>query len=46
MHITTFLMFPGTAEEAMNSYVSLFPNSRIVSLDRVPPGQPHAWGGM
>lgn len=40
MQITTFLMFAGAAEEAMNIYVSLFPGSRIVSLERYGPGEP------
>lgn len=30
----TFLMFEGKAEEAMNLYVSLVPNSRIVDVKR------------
>lgn len=34
MQVTTFLMFEGAAEEAMNFYVSLFPKSRIVSVER------------
>ncbi|ESQ80312.1 VOC family protein [Asticcacaulis sp. YBE204] len=32
--IATTLMFSGQAEAAMNFYVSLFPNSRVVSLDK------------
>lgn len=32
--VTTFLWFDDQAEEAMNFYVSLFPNSRIVTLER------------
>lgn len=32
--ITTFLMFQGKAEEAMNLYVSLFPDSEIKSITR------------
>jgi predicted 3-demethylubiquinone-9 3-methyltransferase (glyoxalase superfamily) len=32
--IFTFLMFTGRAEEAVNFYVSLFPNSRIVDVQR------------
>ena len=31
---TTFLMFEGMAEEAMNFYISLFENSEIVSIER------------
>jgi predicted 3-demethylubiquinone-9 3-methyltransferase (glyoxalase superfamily) len=34
MNICTFLMFEGRAEEAVNAYVSLFPNSRIVDVQR------------
>jgi predicted 3-demethylubiquinone-9 3-methyltransferase (glyoxalase superfamily) len=32
--ITTFLMFEGKAEEAMNYYLSTFDNSEIVSISR------------
>lgn len=32
--ITTFLMFEGKAEEAMNFYTSLFDNSEIISISR------------
>ena len=32
--ITTFLTFDDQAEEAINFYVSIFPNSRIVSTNR------------
>lgn len=32
--ITTFLMFEGKAEEAMNFYTSLFDQSEIVSISR------------
>ncbi len=41
--ITTFLMFGGKAEEAMNFYVSLFDRSEILSVTRYDandPGQP------
>ncbi len=31
--ITPFLMFEGKAEEAMSFYVSLFPDSRVVSTN-------------
>lgn len=34
--ITTFLTFNNQAEEAMNFYVSIFKNSRIVSVTRYP----------
>jgi len=36
--ITPFLWFNGNGEEAMNFYVSVFTNSRIVSVMRMPPG--------
>jgi predicted 3-demethylubiquinone-9 3-methyltransferase (glyoxalase superfamily) len=32
--VTPFLMFEGKAEEAMDFYVSLFPEARVVSLSR------------
>ena len=38
--ITPFLWFDSQAEEAANFYVSLFPNSRIVSVHRYPDGAP------
>jgi predicted 3-demethylubiquinone-9 3-methyltransferase (glyoxalase superfamily) len=38
--ITPFLWFDKKAEEAMNFYVSIFKNSRIVSISRYPDGQP------
>lgn len=33
--IIPFLTFPGTAEEAVNFYVSVFPNSRINEITRI-----------
>ena len=42
--ITPFLMFEGTAEEAMNFYVSLFTNSEIQSVTRYGPGEAGAEG--
>ena len=44
--ITTFLMFDGRAEEAMNFYVSLFPDSRIVDIKRYGPGGPGTEGAI
>jgi predicted 3-demethylubiquinone-9 3-methyltransferase (glyoxalase superfamily) len=44
--ITTFLMFDGKAEEAMNFYTSLFKNSGIVSIKRYGPGQAGAEGSV
>lgn len=38
--ITTFLTFPGTAEEAINFYVSVFPDSEILELSRYELGMP------
>lgn len=37
--IKTFLMFEGTAEDAMNFYVSLFEDARITSIIRYGPGE-------
>jgi len=44
MQIATFLMFAGAAEDAMRSYVSLFPRSRIVSVERYGPNEQGAEG--
>jgi predicted 3-demethylubiquinone-9 3-methyltransferase (glyoxalase superfamily) len=38
--ITPFLWFDNNAEEAVNFYVSIFRNSRIVSVSRYPEGSP------
>jgi predicted 3-demethylubiquinone-9 3-methyltransferase (glyoxalase superfamily) len=38
--ITPFLWFNGNAEEAMNFYISIFKNSKIVSLSRAGEGGP------
>lgn len=38
--ISPFLWFDHQAEEAMNSYVSVFKNSRIVSIQHYPEGSP------
>ena len=37
--ITPFLWFDGNAEEAMNHYVSIFDDSKIVSLNRMGDGK-------
>lgn len=38
---TTFLMFQnGEAEEAMTFYISLFEDSKVIDLTRVPSGEP------
>lgn len=34
MTLTPFLMFVGQAEEAMNLYVSVFPDAEILELER------------
>ncbi|PBB30296.1 hypothetical protein CK218_13900 [Mesorhizobium sp. WSM3879] len=38
--ITTFLWFDGQAEEAMNHYVAIFKNSKVLSVTRWPKGHP------
>lgn len=42
--ITPFLWFDGNAEEAMNFYVSIFPNSRVTSTTYVDDGRPDQKG--
>lgn len=42
--IRPFLMFTGKAEEALNFYVSLFPDSKVLELTRYGPGQAGAEG--
>jgi len=37
--VTPFLMFDGKAEEAMSFYVSIFPDSRVLSMVRYGPGE-------
>jgi len=44
--IKTFLMFTGQAEEAMNFYISLFKNSKVLSISRYEKGQPGAEGSV
>jgi predicted 3-demethylubiquinone-9 3-methyltransferase (glyoxalase superfamily) len=44
--ITTFLMFEGQAEEAMNYYISLFKDSRIVDIARYGPEGPGKDGSV
>lgn len=38
--ITPFLWFDNSAEEAMNFYVSIFPNSKVLSVTRYGEGGP------
>ena len=42
--ITPFLWFDDNAEEAVNFYASLFPNSSIGSMSRYPEGSPYPAG--
>ena len=44
--ITTFLWFDQQAEEAMNFYVSLFKNSKVLSVSRYPEGGPMPAGTL
>lgn len=44
--VTPFLMFEGRAEEAMRFYVSLLPDSRVVSIERYGAGQPGKEGSV
>ncbi len=44
--IHTFLMFEGQAEEAMNFYVSLFPNSEVLNVAYYGPEGPGAEGSV
>jgi predicted 3-demethylubiquinone-9 3-methyltransferase (glyoxalase superfamily) len=44
--ITPFLWFDNQAEEAMNFYVSIFKDSKIVSVSRYPEGTPGPTGSV
>ena len=44
--ISPFLMFEGQAEDAMRFYVSLFPGSEVIRLERYGPGEPGAEGSV
>ncbi|HYF93461.1 MAG TPA: VOC family protein [Symbiobacteriaceae bacterium] len=44
--ISTFLMFAGNAEEAMNHYVSTFEGSEITQILRYGPGEAGAEGSV
>src|SRR5215469_17127667 len=44
--VRPFLMFEGQAEEAMNLYVSLFPNARVLEIVRCGPNQPGPEGSV
>jgi predicted 3-demethylubiquinone-9 3-methyltransferase (glyoxalase superfamily) len=44
--VSTFLMFEGKAEEAMNFYVSLLHGAAITGIRRYGPGEPGAEGSV
>jgi len=44
--ITPFLWFDNNAEEAINFYISLFKNSEILGISRMPEGAPGPAGAM
>ena len=44
--IHPFLWFDTQAEDAMNLYVSLFPNSKVLNCQRYPPGAPGPEGSV
>ncbi len=44
--VTTFLMFEGKAEEAMNFYVYLFKGSEVTAIQKYGPGEPGAEGSV
>src|SRR5215831_12658811 len=44
--ITPFLWFDGKAEEAMNFYVSVIPNSKVLSVTRVGDAGPGPKGSV
>ena len=46
MRVTTFLMFTGKAEEAMNVYTVLFPDSKIETIERYGPDGPGPPGSV
>ena len=44
--VAPFLMFEGKAEEAMNLYVSVIPDSRVIDVNRYGPGGPGPDGSI
>lgn len=46
MKITPFIWFNNQAEEAINTYISLFPDSEITSVSRYPEGTPAPAGSF
>jgi predicted 3-demethylubiquinone-9 3-methyltransferase (glyoxalase superfamily) len=45
-NVTPFLMFEGKAEEAMNFYVSIIPNSKVLDVQRYGADGPGAEGSV
>jgi predicted 3-demethylubiquinone-9 3-methyltransferase (glyoxalase superfamily) len=44
--ITPFLWFDSNAEEAMNFYLPIFKNSKVIRIARTPPGGPGSEGAL
>lgn len=44
--ISTFIWFDNNAEEAMNFYVSIFKDSKVIKATRNPPGAPGPEGAL
>ncbi|HEY8918776.1 MAG TPA: VOC family protein [Chitinophaga sp.] len=44
--ITTFLMFEGQAEAALNFYISLFKDSKVINISRYGPNEMGAEGSV
>jgi predicted 3-demethylubiquinone-9 3-methyltransferase (glyoxalase superfamily) len=44
--VQPFLMFEGKAEEAMNFYVSLFEDAKVIEILRYGPNQPGKEGSV
>jgi len=44
--VTPFLMFEGRAQEAMDFYVRVMPETRVLSVDRYGPGDPGPEGSI
>jgi predicted 3-demethylubiquinone-9 3-methyltransferase (glyoxalase superfamily) len=44
--VSTFLMFEGAAEQAMNLYLSLFGDAKVTQLERYGPGEDGAEGSV
>ena len=44
--VVPFLMFEGAAEEAVRSYISIFRDSEVTTLERYGPGEPGREGSV